>query len=201
MEAMDGLFRVCSVLAITACVPAMPTTVGGGSTPAANATIAKHLRLEGVPKFAEVTDRLYRGGQPSPRGFSNLARFGINIIVDNGRSEKNKKLAEKLGMRYVSIPWFCPFPKDEVFARFLKVVQDNPDKKIFVHCRFGDARTGMMIAAYRMKVQGWTADEALREMRSFGFRGARTMVCPGLTGYEKSFPTRLREDPVFQDLH
>jgi hypothetical protein len=104
-------------------------------------------------------------------------------------------------MRYVSIPWICLFPKDEIFARFLKVVQENPGKKIFVHCRFGDARTGMMIAAYRMKVQGWTAEQALREMQSFGFKGARTLVCPGLTRYEKSFPQRLREDPVFQDLH
>jgi hypothetical protein len=27
------------------------------------------------------------------------------------------------------------------------------------------------------------------------------MVCPGLDGYEKSFPKRLQEDPVFQDIH
>jgi protein tyrosine phosphatase (PTP) superfamily phosphohydrolase (DUF442 family) len=198
---MGRLFAVCSILAITACVEAGPAQAGGDSASAANVTVAKHLRLEGVPKFAEVTDRLYRGGQPSHKGFESLARFGINIIVDAGQSEKNRKLAEKLGMRYISIPWICLFPKDEVFARFLKVVEENPDKKIFVHCRFGDARTGMMIASYRMKVQGWTADQALDEMQSFGFRGARTLACPGLTKYEQSFPTRLQDDPVFRGLH
>ena len=197
---MGGFLAVCSVLAFTACLQSGPVPADDGSSVGAKATVAKRLRLKGVPKFAEVTPTLYRGGQPSTEGFANLARFGINIIVDNGVSEKNKKLAEKLGMRYVSIAWICLFPKDVVFARFLKLVEENPDKKIFVHCRFGDARTGMMIAAYRMKVQGWTADKALHEMQSYGFKGPRTLVCPGLTRYEKSFPKRLREDPVFQDL-
>lgn len=200
MKAMGGFLALCSVLAITACLQAPPAPAGRDSALPATVTGVQQLRLKGVPKFAEVTPTLYRGGQPSPEGFANLARFGIKIIVDNGRSEKNRKLAEKLGMRYISISWICLFPKDAIFARFLKVVEDNPDKKIFVHCRFGDARTGMMIAAYRMKVQGWTADEALHEMQSYGFKGPRTLVCPGLKGYEKSFPRRLREDPVLQNV-
>lgn len=197
---MGGFLAVCSVLAFTACLQSGPVPADGGSADAAKGTFAKRLHLQGVSKFAEISPTLFRGGQPSDEGFANLARLGINIIVDNGRSEKNRKLAEKLGMRYISIPWICLFPKDAVFARFLKVVEENPDKKIFVHCRFGDARTGMMIAAYRMKEQGWSADEALREMQSYGFKGIRTMACPGLTRYEKSFPQRLREDPVFRDV-
>jgi len=199
-RAMGGFLAVCSVLALTACLQSGPVPADGGSADAVRGTVAKRLRLEGVPRFGEVTENLYRGGQPSAKGFANLARFGINIIVDNGNSEKNRKLAEKLGMRYISIAWICLFPKDAVFARFLKVVEENPDKKIFVHCRFGDARTGMMIAAYRMKEQGWSADEALREMQSYGFKGIRTMACPGLTRYERSFPQRLRQDPVFRDV-
>ena len=184
-----------------ACVEAMPAQAASDSAVSAKGTIARQLRLDGVPKFAEVSPTLYRGGQPSREGFANLARMGIKIIVDNGWSEKNKKLAEQLGMRYISISWICMFPKDALFARFLKVVEDNPGKKIFVHCRFGDARTGMMIAAYRMKVQGWTAEEARREMRAFGFHRMRTMVCPGLASYEESFPQRLKDDPVFQNPH
>ena len=37
--------------------------------------------------------------------------------------------------------------------------------------------------------------------RAFVFHGMRTMVCPGLAGYEKSFPQRLKDEPVFQDIH
>lgn len=201
MRLWGSVLLICSVLAFRAIPDPILGQAATVTAPAAKATSARHLPLKGVSKFGEVTPMLYRGGQPSSAGFARLAKFGINIVVDSGRSEKNKKLVEKLGMRYVSFSWHCPLPKDKVFAAFLKLVQDNPDKKIFVHCRFGDARTGMMIAAYRMKVQGWTADEALAEMRAYGFHGLHCWVCPGLTSYEKSFPDHLKQDPVFQDIH
>jgi Tyrosine phosphatase family len=157
-------------------------------------------KLEGVPDFGEVTPFLYRGGQPTREGFEKLAKMGINIVVDTGRSRRDEKLIRELGMHYVSLPWYCPFPKDEVFARFIKLVKDNPDKKIFVHCRLGEDRTGMMIASYRMGAQGWTAEDAMREMHVFGYKGAHHLMCPGLAGYEKSFPERLKNNPLFRDL-
>jgi hypothetical protein len=53
-------------------------------------------------------------------------------------------------MQYIQIPWHCPFLHDEPFAKFLQIVGHNPGKKIFVHCRLGDARSGMAMAAHRM---------------------------------------------------
>ena len=76
----------------------------------------------------------------------------------------------------------------------------NPKQPAAVHCRLGDDRTGMMIAAYRMGQQGWTAKEAMREMHDFGYRGVHHLMCPGLAGYEKSFPQRLRNKPLFENL-
>lgn len=104
-----------------------------------------------------------------------------------GASQHEKIAATELGMEYVSIPWHCPFPHDEPFAKFLKLIEDNPRKKLFVHCRLGDDRTGMAIAAYRMGIEGWSADEAMKEMRMFGFTGVHHLICPWLAGYEKSF--------------
>ncbi len=143
---------------------------------------------------------LYRGGQTTPEGFERLTKLGIDIVVDVERSKHEKKLVERLGMRYVSIPWLCPFPKDKVFVRFLKLIKDNPDKKIFVHCHLGDDRTGMMVASYRMALKGWTAQQAMIEMRSFGFKPFHHVMCPGLARYEKSFPERLRKNRAFQSI-
>ena len=98
-------------------------------------------------------------------------------------------------MQFVSIPWHCYFPKDKVFARFLALLRENHGKKIFVHCRYGDDRTGMMIAAYRIAVEGWTAKEARKEMEQYGFHH---LVCPSLGPYEKNFPEHLRKNPEFQ---
>jgi protein-tyrosine phosphatase len=110
------------------------------------------------------------------------------------------KYSHRSGMQYVAIPWHCPFPADPVFARFLKLIQDNPGKKVFVHCRLGNDRTGMAIAAYRMAEEGWSADEALEEMKMFGFTTAHHVICPTLSFYEKHFPDHLKTNPAFKDL-
>jgi hypothetical protein len=87
-----------------------------------------------------------------------------------------------------------------VFASFLDVVKENRGKKIFVHCRLGDDRSGMMVAAYRIANEGWTADEAMSEMQKFGFSRAHHFICPTLASYEKSFPQHLKSNLVFKDV-
>src|SRR5271169_957133 len=160
-------------LTIALCASERPQDTGGASSSQPARHLGEKRKLKGVGNFGEVTPELFRGAQPTTKGFQALAKNGIDIVVDTrgDRTKSEGKEVRRLGMQYVAIPWHCPFPHDEVFARFLQLVQDNPGKKIFVHCRLGDDRTGMMIAAYRMAAEGWTADEAMREMQSFGFSG------------------------------
>jgi tyrosine-protein phosphatase SIW14 len=167
--------------------------------PPAVREIGRRLNEKGVPNFGEVTPTLYRGGLLNGDGIKALKKLGINLVVDTHANDASEERdVQKLGMKYVAIPWHCPWPHDEVFAKFLKVVHDNKGKKIFVHCRLGDDRTGMMVAAYRMAEQGWTADEAMTEMRSFGFTRAHHFICPSLARYEKDFPDRLKNSPAFE---
>ena len=157
--------------------------------------------LKGIPNFGVVTPDLYRGGVPSPAAIEALHKKGIEIVVDmRGHNQREEDEVTKLGMKYVAIPSHCPFPRDKTYAKFLQVMEENPGKKVFVHCRLGDDRTGMAVAAYRMAEQGWTADEAMREMQSFGFTGVHHMICPGLKEYEKKFPEHLRKNAEFRGL-
>jgi len=164
--------------------------------------MGQHLTQKGIPNFGQVTPTLYRGAQPNREGIEALAKLGVNVVVDlrGSASRGEEGAATKLGMRYVSIPWHCPWPKDEAMAKFLTVLRDNPGKKVFVHCRLGDDRTGMMIAAYRMADEGWSAEEAMKEMRAFGFSAAHHVICPGLGGYEEKFPERWKKSAAFQEL-
>jgi tyrosine-protein phosphatase SIW14 len=169
-------------------------------TPAVRA-IGRRLQEKGVPNFGEVTPTLYRGGLLNDAGLKALAKMGVKIVVDTrAHDTAEEKTAQSLGMEYVAIPWHCPWPHDEVFATFLKLLHENKGKKVFVHCRLGDDRTGMMVAAYRMAEEGWTADEAMNEMKSFGFSRAHHFICPGLAGYEKEFPKRLKSSAAFEGL-
>ena len=151
----------------------------------------------GLPNFGEVTPHLFRGGQPGADGLKALKKMGVEVVIDmrSGASSHEKSAVHELGMKYVSIPWHCPFPKDEAFAKFLHVLQENQGKKIFVHCRLGDDRTGMAVASYRMAIEGWSADEAMKEMELFGFTGIHHAICPRLSHYEKNFPKEFRKIP------
>ena len=164
-------------------------------------TIARKVALPGVPRFGEVTPTLYRGAQPTQEGFHNLAKMGINIVVDlRGSRDRERRLVTRLGMRYVPLHWQCFSPRDEHFAQFLTLLRENPGKKVFVHCRVGDDRTGMDIAAYRIAEQGWTAEEARKEMESYGVNWFHKAICLPLSSYEKEFPERFKTSAAFQSL-
>jgi tyrosine-protein phosphatase SIW14 len=162
---------------------------------------ASKSKLPGVQKFGQVTPTLYRGAQPTKEGFANLSKLGINIVVDlRGSRSSERRIVTALGMTYVPLPWRCYSPHDEHFARFLTLLRENPDKKVFVHCRVGDDRTGMDIAAYRMAEQGWTAEEARKEMTVFGVNWFHNAICPRLGSYQKHFPERWQTSPAFREL-
>jgi protein tyrosine phosphatase (PTP) superfamily phosphohydrolase (DUF442 family) len=138
--------------------------------------IGRRLREKGVPNFGEVTPTLYRGGLLNTAGLRALAKMGINVVVDTHANDESEE------------------------KKFLKVLHENQGKKVFVHCRLGDDRTGMMVAAYRMADEGWSADEAMNEMREFGFTRPHHLICPGLARYEKHFPEHLKENAAFKGV-
>lgn len=155
-----------------------------------------------IPDFGEVTPMLYRGGQPKEHGFEALAKMGFQIVVDlRGDRDNEREEVTRLGMQYIPMSWQCSFPKDGIFADFITLIRSNPGKKIFIHCRVGDDRTGMMVAAYRMAEEGWSAERARKEMTAFGFSFVhRRLICPRLADYEEEFPKRLATRPEFEKL-
>jgi protein-tyrosine phosphatase len=203
---MTFRFRVSSMVFATflcaagVCASTMPQT-GPDTQPAKPRVIGRHLQRKGIQNFGEVTPTLYRGGLFNSTGLKVLSDAGINIVVDlHAYDAREEKEVSSRGMQYVAIPWHCPWPKDEAFAKFLKVLHENRGKKIFVHCRLGDDRTGMMVAAYRMADEGWTAEEAMAEMKAFGFTRSHHFICPSLAGYEREFPQHLMNNPAFEGV-
>jgi len=182
------------------------TDQSGNSAPASGAQLTPQeitkLQMRGLRNFGVVTPTLYRGGQPTSEGFRTLASMGVNIVVNLRVPHLGDERQEvtKLGMQYVEISWNCFDPQDSDIVKFLTLVRQNPGKKIFVHCETGDDRTGMEVAAYRMAEQGWTADQARKEMEALGFDMLHRSVCPGLGAYETKFPERFATSPAFQEL-
>src|ERR1700687_481068 len=190
------------ILMVPACAPANGQSGAQSRTPDVEEPRTSKSMRHDLPNFGHPTTTLYRGGQPAKEGVRRLAKMGIDIVVDlRGNRDGERKLVTSLGMRYVPMRWWCSRPHDETFAQFLTLIRDNPGKKIFVHCKIGDDRTGMMIASYRMADEGWSAEKAEKEMENFGFNFAhRRLICPGLLRYEKKFPRRFKTSPAFKNL-
>lgn len=198
-----SVFVAAGALCLAPCGSALASRKSGAATASRGVphAIAQKIRVHGVENFGEVTPRLYRGAQPTAKGFENLSKMGIGIVVDlrdGDEPTQEEKEVAAAGMKFVAIPWRCTSPKDDYFAKFLTVLRDNPDKKVFVHCYVGVDRTGMMIASYRMAEQGWPAEEALREMKAFGFSPFHELICYGLGSYEHRFPSVVSSSPAFQ---
>jgi tyrosine-protein phosphatase SIW14 len=155
----------------------------------------------GLHNFGRVTEKLYRGGQPSSEGFNTLRSMGVGIVInfrdDKAETANEKREVESLGMKYIGIPWSASDePSSAQVVEFLDVVRANPNTTIFVHCRRGADRTGVMIAAYRISVEHKPVAEAISEMHQFHYDW---LFLPQLKRYVKSLPELLQKDPHFVD--
>jgi tyrosine-protein phosphatase SIW14 len=179
------------------------TSAPADSPPIAQPAYGQKLHLPGLSNAGKITDVFYRGAQPTELGLSELKKLGITTIVDlrgedRERVSWERKQAEFLGMRFVNIPisGWSP-PTDEQVLQFLSLLRDNPGQKIFLHCRFGDDRTGVFTAVYRMAIEKWPAEQAMKEMYFFGFNG---FWHPSMKSFVHDFPARLNSAPSFAPL-
>ena len=155
------------------------------------------LVLQGVGNFGRMNPRLYRGAQPTDAGFAALRATGIDTVVRFSLGEEGstaeKRVVEALGMRFVNLPWSTVHePTSEQVVTFLRLLRDHPDYTVFVHCKAGSDRTGVMIALSRIALDRLTVGEALDEMKAFHYR---YIFLPHLQKFVEAFPARLASEP------
>jgi len=72
-------------------------------------------------------------------------------------------------MKYVNVPMRgMKTPEDKQISRVLKALRNDKDGPVFVHCKRGADRTGVVLAVYRIEHDGWTNRDALQEARDLG---------------------------------
>ena len=59
-------------------------------------------------------------------------------------------------------------PENEDVVRAMKVILTPEYQPVFVHCQAGKDRTGLVVAVYRILVDGWSVDDAIAERKTFG---------------------------------
>jgi protein tyrosine/serine phosphatase len=167
-------------LAAACAEPAEPkaATVRESAPGARDPRWAVPLSEPGLPNLHRIDAGLYRGAQPDEEGFSRLRAMGVRTVVNLRSMHSDRDEIRAAGLpedafRYVSIPMAAWAVEDEHVIAFLKVANDPASRPVFFHCQHGADRTGTMAAAYRVAVEGWSREDASREMTEggYGFHG------------------------------
>jgi tyrosine-protein phosphatase SIW14 len=130
---------------------------------------------EALPRFARVSEKLYRGAQPRKEGFKQLAERGITTVI-NLRNDDERALIEEAdakaaGLRYFNVPFKRRGPPTESQVdQVLSLIDDEKNGVVFIHCAQGQDRTGMVVALYRITRDGWTDQQAIREAEHLGMK-------------------------------
>lgn len=133
------------------------------------ATWATPMVLPGAPNLHRVDAALYRSAQPTAEGMQNLRKQGITTVVNLRSFSSDRDEIGSTGLAYEHIYMKAWNPERKEAVRFLQIVTDPKRTPVLVHCHHGSDRTGAMVALYRIAVQGWTKQEAVREMTDGGY--------------------------------
>ncbi len=157
-----------------------------------------------IPGFQIVSKVVLRGGQPDQEGLELLKKAGVKTIVnlrhssrtsgntggffrrrgDDEEIDEEREIAEKLGLQFINISLDgVSTPPVTELQRFVGLFEQMDNLPIFVHCLYGKERTSLMVGCYRVRVEGWTADQAYKEMLQTGLDPARTVLSDALFAF------------------
>ncbi len=115
----------------------------------------------GPGNLHQVDAKVWRCSQPAKYQFASLARQdGIGEVLNLRQWHDDADLAKGLSCHRVRMD--AGKIRDEDIVSALRVLV-SADKPVLVHCWHGSDRTGVVVAMYRMVVQGWPREKAITE--------------------------------------
>jgi protein tyrosine phosphatase (PTP) superfamily phosphohydrolase (DUF442 family) len=128
------------------------------------------MPLDEIKNFITVSDRLGTAGQPSEDQLRDVAAAGYEVVVNLGLLDPRYCLADEagsvaaLGLVYHHIPVDFNAPQPADLRRFVEVMDEARDKKVFVHCA-ANYRVSSFVALYGEARLGWSAEQGDSHMR------------------------------------
>ncbi|MDA7978617.1 MAG: dual specificity protein phosphatase family protein [Pirellulales bacterium] len=155
-------------------------------------SLTHHLMKPGDVRH-EITvvnqEVLYRSGQLTADELANeIHARGIKTVINLGsRTDWDTDVCQREGVELIDMPvgdvWcICGVsaPGYDVvpeapydLAPFWEAIDDPERRPVLIHCWGGVHRTGVLSGIYRIQRQGWSAEDALAEMRLFGFNNRK----------------------------
>lgn len=145
--------------------------------------------------FGCVTRNLYRSAQPDQQGILDLSRIGIATIikVNNGGAPEESAWCSNSSIKLVQLPMNTYGNTIESITAVIDRINSEMTVPTLVHCTHGRDRTGLVIAAWRLKYQKATLDVVQQERAMYGVVGIYKLLDAEMDILLKNFAASLAQ--------
>jgi len=159
--------------------------------------LVSKINFTGMPKNYGIVDKfITRSAQPKEEDFKWLKYQGVTDVFnfrtmfDWGIDFDEKRIVEKLGMKYHNIKSYTSKPSEDNVKQFFteieKVIQNKG--KAHIHCKAGADRTGMYAFLYKMVKGIGTFEYNKKEWLRFGHNKERF---PNLMSWAENYIKKI----------
>ncbi len=122
--------------------------------------------------------QIYRSAQPEPGDWAILDQTGPACVIrlvppteDPAAFAHERDRLEARSVPLVRLEFQTNVPDDALLAELLRAIAHSP-RPVLIHCRHGQDRTGVVVAAWRVVHDGWPVRKAIAEIHRY--RGMTT---------------------------
>ena len=129
---------------------------------------------EGVVNYTRIDATVACAGATPPEAMAALKDLGFAAVINFRTADEQgatvgagQAAAETAGLKYHHIPFRQATA--EVAEAFLETVADPSNQPVYIHCGSAN-RVGAMWMIKRVKLDGWSVDDAMAEAEAIGLR-------------------------------
>lgn len=177
---------LCGAVAATLLITGLPV-LAAGETPADWAKpVDKSFNLY------QMSPTLYRSALPGSQNLAELEQLKVKTVVSFIKDDDKAWIGDQ-PIDAVSFPTHADRVDDADVLKVLRILQQAEQQgPVLMHCKHGRDRTGLFAAMYRTVVEGWSKEDALKEMTQGGF-GAEDDMQDAIAYVQKADVDKLRQ--------
>lgn len=123
---------------------------------------AKQIQLGGLKNLYKVSNDVYRSEQPNRKEMKKLEEFGVYTVINFRNNSNDNRFGKKTNLILIDLPINTWNISNADILNALNEIQ-KAKKPVLLHCLHGSDRTGAVIAAYRMVINNWSREDAIKE--------------------------------------